>query len=260
MELRVIQHIGKRDTQQDSRHAGKFDSESGEFIVSIVADGVGSTPGGSWASFTTTKAYARQLHAFATGERHTLATFRAHCERARHAATKQLARDTKTDPELGDAATTLSACVIINGHAFFTNIGDSPILIGNKNGVRIVSEEHSRAARLVAAGALTRDEYENSPFRGVLASYISLRQETSSDAHYAHEELQEFDRLIVCSDGAFEAAGEVLTAVACCQPWIDTARHQLERAIHAFATDNATLIIAGNDDTRALDELTFEEE
>lgn len=259
MEVRHIHHIGKRESQQDSWHKGKFDSQCGEFAIAIVADGVGGAPGGSWASFVATRAYERQLHVFATGERHTLKSFRGHCENARRAASRQIARDSKGDPDLGDASTTLSACVIINGLAFFTNIGDSPILVGNKKGVRVVSREHSRAAQLAAAGVLTREEYEDSPFRGVLASYISMYENTSIDAYYAREELEHLDRVILCTDGAMEAAEIAGMACACSQAWIENASHQLERAIQAFATDNATLVIIGGDDTRALDELTFEE-
>ncbi|GIK51414.1 MAG: hypothetical protein BroJett014_03870 [Planctomycetota bacterium] len=257
MELRVIQHLGARPTQQDAFFASQGQTNDEAFTVGGVADGVGGSEGGAYAAYITAHLYARFLLAFASGHEFTLERFRGYCERARRLATRHLCESAQGNPKLSTAATTISAFAAVAGQVFITNIGDSPVLAGNKHGLRVLSCEHSRAAQLVSQGVLSRQEYEDSPYRGILVNYISAEGHTSKDAHYACEQLGLRDRVIACSDGAMEAAGNACIHHACGLSWIDSARHKLDLALRTFAVDNATLVLAGEDDLNALDQLTF---
>lgn len=241
MELRVIQHIGKRETQQDNYFACQGLGEYGPWLALGICDGVGGAKGGAHAARITVNAFSRELVRFATGDRRSLSAFRKRFEKARRKATSQLAFAAAENAELRDAATTVTACVATEGKLFAGNIGDSPLLIGGKGVLWHAWEEHSKAKNLLDRGKLTAEQYKSSPYRSVLVRYISASPATSRNPALGRYRLDSDDSLIACSDGALEAVTLEMLLDELDRPGISAG---LDEAMAARADDNATLILA----------------
>lgn len=252
MQIHAIQHIGTRPSQQDAFFIAQGIGEHGSHMIMCVCDGVGGTQGGARAAATAASAFGRELVEFATQGTHSIADFRHHFEQARRHTTIQLACDADDEPGLEHACTTITACVLIEDRLFAGNIGDSPLLISDGNILVHAWTEHSKAALLLSAGVLTAEEYEASPFRGVLTRFAGTRSRTSSRPPCAEYRLGQSDRVVVCSDGALEAITLNGIREQLGAPSISTVRTLFENAIRARATDNATLILCGRDDEETL--------
>lgn len=252
MQIHAIQHIGTRPSQQDAFFIAQGVGEQGSHVIMCVCDGVGGTHGGAHAAATAARAFGRELVEFATRGTHSIAGFRQHFEQARRHTTIQLACDADDAPGLEHACTTITACVLIDNRLFAGNIGDSPLVIGDGNILVHAWTEHSKAALLRSAGVLTAEEYEDSPFRGILTRFAGTRSHTSSRPPCAEYRLGPEDRVVMCSDGALEAITLKRMREQLGAPSLSTIRALFDNAIRARATDNATLILCGRDDEEAL--------
>jgi serine/threonine protein phosphatase PrpC len=125
-------------------------------------------------------------------------------------------------PDLSGMGTTLTAALICRSRALVAHVGDSRACFARGGRVRQVTRDQSIAGQLVAAGTLTEEQAQESPFRHVLLQAVGLKEtvEIALDG----VDLVPGDTLLLCSDGlsgkvgvadlAAHLAGDYLPAIA----------------------------------------------
>jgi serine/threonine protein phosphatase PrpC len=137
---------------------------------------------------------------------------------------------------------TITALLIVNDRAFVANIGDSrTYLYRGSEGLRQISQDHSIVARLVEAGTISPEEIYTHPKRNQI--YRSLGDKEDVEVDTFTVELQERDRLLLCSDGLWEMVHDRDIECLFAQAAIEQASSTLlQAALNNGGADNVSVI------------------
>ncbi len=153
--------------------------------------------------------------------------------------------------EYGDAnkgarglGSTITAALIVEGHAFIANVGDSRTYLLRDGKLTRITSDHSLVERLVQAGQIDREDVYDHPSRNLI--YRSLgagRAEVEVDIFT--EQLQPGDALLLCSDGLWEMVRDpqltnILTEV---DDLNETVNLLIQRANENGGEDNITAVL-----------------
>lgn len=107
--------------------------------------------------------------------------------------------DIRANPERESMGSTVVACLAHGAKISLVHVGDSRAYLLNASGIQQVTKDHSWVAEQVANGILTPDEARKHPFRNVITQALG----NGADLDIAIQEIQvqEMDRLLLCSDG-----------------------------------------------------------
>jgi PPM family protein phosphatase len=177
---------GPRRENEDS--VGAWELSDGGLAIAI-ADGLGGHMGGKFASRLAIEHFRQATE---TGRSPDLTSI----ARAIHTALKAAQ---ERQPELRSMATTFSAAVLNSNKLHYVHCGDTRIALQRGGGIQRLTEDHSEAQRLFAAGKLTKEELINYPRKNVLESALGASNEPTIDA--ATIELTVGDRIFITSDG-----------------------------------------------------------
>jgi len=206
MRLRVRAGL-QTDVGVERRHNedSAYVDDDGRFAV--LADGMGGAGGGEVASALAVDEVRGALE----GATDTLTAFeaepsdagrdavRAAIEQAVLRAHEAVIARGNAEPDKKGMGSTLDLVVVTGGEAFIAHVGDGRTYLVRDGKALQVTADHTVAATLQRAGALSGEEAANSPLRTVLASAIGLPKMFKVD--HGHLELRAGDRLLICSDG-----------------------------------------------------------
>ncbi|HZU66152.1 MAG TPA: protein phosphatase 2C domain-containing protein [Ktedonobacteraceae bacterium] len=144
-----------------------------------------------------------------------------------------------------DMGTTVTAAMIIGDTAYIANVGDSrTYLYRCEQGLTQITRDHSTVARLVEAGAITRDEVYTHPMRNVI--YRSLGGKVTETVDTFTVQLQSGDILVLCSDGLWEMVHDpdIETIIRACYPYPSQISAMLvQAALNRGGKDNISLVV-----------------
>jgi protein phosphatase len=104
-----------------------------------------------------------------------------------------------------DMGTTLVACMVIDDQvALCANVGDSRGYLVRQGTLHQITRDHSLVARMVEQNRITAEEARNHPHSNILLRTVGT--ERNVDIDIFRVELEQGDRLLLCSDGLW---GEV---------------------------------------------------
>lgn len=191
--------LGGRDEQQDS-YCICGDSDAAMGLLAAVADGMGGLQDGAAISRKVTEAFSSR---FASGRTEKPEKFLKGCVLdAQRAALKHM------DAVGVTGGSTLAAVLIRGGKAHFISVGDSAIYLMRGGELSKLNREHNYASRLMelaARGKVDRLEPYVNPARAALTSYIGIRRLRLIDKSAAPIALAAGDRIMICSDGVYNA-------------------------------------------------------
>ena len=156
---------------------------------------------------------------------------------------KRVWTEASLHPDLSGMGTTLTAALICQSRVLIAHVGDSRAYFARKGRVEQVTRDQSIAGQLVASGALTEEQAQESPFRHVLLQAVGLKEKV--EIALDGIDLVGGDTLLLCSDGLSGRVGIE-----------DLARHLLEDDLEAGADalvalanerggeDNITVVLA----------------
>ncbi len=139
--------------------------------------------------------------------------------------------------------TTCVAAVLRGNMAYIANVGDSRAYLLRGSQVKQISQDHSWVAEQVRAGLLTEDQARTHAQRNVITRCLGTQAEVDVDVF--HEELNEGDSLVLCTDGlsGLVSDEELLRIVDQFVPQ-ESVYHLVERANENGGPDNITAIVA----------------
>jgi serine/threonine protein phosphatase PrpC len=101
--------------------------------------------------------------------------------------------------ERRDMGTTLTAGIVYEDRMIIAHTGDSRAYLIRDGEVEQVTQDHSWVAEQVSMGALTLQQAQMSPFRNIITR--SIGTQPTVDPDFYSIDLQEGDRVLMCSDG-----------------------------------------------------------
>jgi len=139
--------------------------------------------------------------------------------------------------------TTCVTAVLRGNMAYIANVGDSRAYLLHGSQVKQISQDHSWVAEQVRAGLLTDDQARTHAQRNVITRCLGTQAEVDVDVF--HEELNEGDSLVLCTDGLSAMVGEEELQRIVDQFVPQESVYQLvERANENGGPDNITAIVA----------------
>lgn len=156
-----------------------------------------------------------------------------------------IVEDIRNNPERDTMGSTVVACLVRGGHVTLVHVGDSRAYLLNSQGIRQVTQDHSWVAEQVANGILTPEEARKHPFRNVITQALGNGGEL--DVAVQELDLQEMDRLLLCSDGLSgmiqdHDIWEIVQGATSLQ---EATQRLTARAVENGGEDNITVVIIG---------------
>lgn len=224
----VATHQGMvRQNNEDSL----FPTSSGESqgpAVLMVADGMGGHVAGEVASRLAVNA-ASSIEVDPTDR----------VAAGNRAIREEVARDGALE---GMGTTMTLVSLAPDGTATFGHIGDSRAYLLRDSNLRQLTEDHTVAAEYVASGQISAEEAASHPQRHMLTRTLGLTRFVNVDEFDV--QLEEGDRLLLCSDGLNEMVNDRDIKIALGEGVADEASWRLvELANEAGGVDNTTVIV-----------------
>lgn len=183
-----------REKNEDSIY---YDN-SGDFVIAIVADGMGGHKSGEVASKlaveTAADYFNRNIGKFMELPMEFLRDiFMSSSMRVFDVAS--------TEPECKGMGTTMTL-ILVNRKTeklYVGNIGDSRTYIMRNGEISQVTEDHSLVNEMFKKGQITKDELLTHPKRNVLTKSLGTFRDIEPDFYI--EDLHDIENIILCSDG-----------------------------------------------------------
>lgn len=145
--------------------------------------------------------------------------------------------------EFSGMGTTLVAALVRENRATLVNVGDSRVYGINRNGIRLLTKDHSLVQMMVDRGDLTLEAAKSYPGKNLITRAIGTEPMVMCDIY--HREVEKGDYLLLCTDGLSNVMDdqEILFEVVhgvnkqhCCQRLLAIAKNR-------GAPDNVTSIL-----------------
>jgi protein phosphatase len=197
-----------------------------------VADGMGGHQAGEVASATAIEAL-RAAVASGTPIRDAITL-----------ANDAVVERSAADERLRGMGTTMTAATLAAGGTLLIgHVGDSRAYLARDGELRQITEDHSLVEEMVRGGELTPEQAEVHPQRSVITRALGIDPGVEVDLYPV--ELQEGDRVLLCSDGLTGMVRtEEIAAVLQREPDPPKAANELvEAANEAGGEDNITVVL-----------------
>lgn len=190
-----------RENNEDSIHLESSD----DYVLAIVADGMGGAVAGEEASRLAVEAIREKLAHWPGSDSDAKLKTEQIAGQLRAAiqwGNDSIVQRATASPELRGMGTTVTLAYVRYSQAVIAHVGDSRAYLVSMNSlprVRQITDDHSFVEALVNSGYLTPEEAAEHPMRNVL--YRALGQTEELDVDIYHTRLRPGDRLVLCSDG-----------------------------------------------------------
>lgn len=139
--------------------------------------------------------------------------------------------------------TTLVAALIRDSVAYVVNVGDSRAYHLSKDGIQMITEDHSVVEMMVQRGEITREEAKHHPVKNLITRAVGTEAVVLIDAFT--QPLKPGESILLCSDGLSNmmADQEILFEVEHGADRSDCCKRLLHIAEERGAPDNVTVVL-----------------
>lgn len=201
-----LHNIGKRGEQQDSFCLSDIRDELAleqKGLLAVVADGMGGMEDGAAISQLVTDTFLRCYRQMSVPDPDAfLYTAAEASENAVEDYMKQAG---------SNGGSTLVAVLLRGNRMYYISVGDSRIYLLRGGQMFQINREHTYGADLrerAARGEVNPEEPYVNPQRNSLTAYIGMGSFNRVDRNAAPISLQPGDKIMLCSDGVFNALGD----------------------------------------------------
>ncbi len=191
----AVSHAGAREYQEDSYGFSELNPGLERFAA-VLADGMGGLPGGALVSSRTVSGMLAE----------DISTAGADVPEWLRNAAQRTSSGIAADGSGGGS--TLVEAVITPEGLYFCSVGDSRIYLRRGNSLTQLTEDHDHLRTLLtqtAAGQLTYQQAVGDKDCGALTQYIGSSAALSPDISLRAFPLLPGDRVMLCSDGVYNA-------------------------------------------------------
>ena len=227
--------------------------DSGHLL--IIGDGLGGAASGEVASRTAllslieqikrSPKWALKLDDPATREveiHELISRSRAYLQQMHAAIRERQAQD----PRHEGMGTTLTSAYTVGGDLFVMHVGDSRAYSLRGGRLFRITRDHTVAQEYADRGRMPQSAVEKHPLSHVLTRALgSPVEKLESDTH--HRDIEDGDRLLLCSDGLTKVASEedIASTMLAHPASEDACRALVDLALARGGPDNITVIVAG---------------
>jgi protein phosphatase len=215
---------------------GNEDSYLVDSPLFAVADGMGGHVAGDIASATAVEVIKEHRDKISAGDPGSL-------EETVVDANRAIWEKAANDPNLRGMGTTCTMILLDDMQAEIAHVGDSRAYRYRDGDLEQITDDHTLVGRLVREGKLKPEEARNHPQRSMITRALGVDE--TVDVDRSHVDVQDGDRIVMCSDGLTgmitePEIAEVLAGESDPQAAAD---EMVERANAAGGDDNITVIV-----------------
>ncbi len=196
---------------QDSAVGGRHNNQdrmgyafTRDCIMMVVADGLGGHFGGEIAAQITTRVIAEQFEMFAKPNLRDPEFFLSAALKTAH---REILSETIEKQYPDTPRTTVAACVIQDGFAWWAHAGDSRCYLYRGDLLKQRTRDHSKLETLVSLGLLSPNQTEGHPDRNKVLNCLGIEIEPMIEVSQPIA-LVPGDIILLCSDGVWSAGGD----------------------------------------------------
>lgn len=207
-----LQHIGSRKEQQDSfcvSNIGDKKAINEKGLLAVVADGMGGLEGGALISHLVTDTFLDSYNNQLSFEP---ASFLYNTAESSERAVEDYINQTGIN-----GGSTLVAVIVKDSQLNYISVGDSHIYLLRDRTLTQINKEHSLGALLkekADKGEIDPSEPYTNPKRNALTAYIGMGSFNVVDKNTQPIFLKAGDKVLLCSDGVYNALGNDALIVA----------------------------------------------
>lgn len=240
MKFSIFQdsRIGRRHSNQD-RAAWRHTDRA---LLMVVADGMGGHLHGEVAAQTAVQVLVDAFTRLATPRLAAPSSFLGETLREAHAAINVEAWR-RGLPTASAPRTTVVACVVQDGTAWWAHAGDSRLYAIRHGRLLTRTRDHSHVQSLVDRGLISEAEASRHPERNLVASCLGGPAPPAIELS-APQPLAHGDTLVLCTDGAWGPLGDALVLALAGSDLRQRIPRLLDRAelLAGDTADNLTLV------------------
>jgi len=236
MHIWGITHHGVvRQQNQDAFDILELGPECG---LALVCDGMGGARAGNVASTMAVSCFVKKFR-----ETQTDRPVRERMQLAATYANQQVFSCSAREPEYAGMGTTIVAAYAENDEAVILNEGDSRAYHINRQGIALITRDHSLVEDMVERGELTREEARNHPHKNLITRALGAEPVLMADCF--QQSFLPGDFLLLCSDGLSNivAEQEILYEVIHGGEPESACRRLLDIALERGAPDNVSVVL-----------------
>lgn len=232
MKVAAITDLGLHRKRNEDRYW--IDMERGIFIV---CDGMGGHRGGDVAAKLTIETMQQTL--VSIDYEKLVPVLLASIEKANQAVYQK----GRSDPDLFEMGTTITAAVIQDGHLTVAHVGDSSLFRFRQGQIGKITRDHTLAEKLRQEGLVKAGDAEVSQYKHVLTRAVGVDPQVDIDL--IQVEVLSGDWILLCTDGLTdmitdqEIAQEIRGGL---EPQ-DLARKLVDQALQRGGFDNITVVL-----------------
>ncbi len=155
-----------------------------------------------------------------------------------------LAQEAADEPELHGFGTTMTFAASVGRNLFIAHIGDSRAYVLRRGTLHQLTRDHTLVREMYEAGEITLDQAATHRMRHALTRNLGPDKGARPDMQEL--ELEDGDRLLLCSDGLHEmiSADSIATVLAAAAASDTMCSRLIDLALAAGGKDNVTAIVA----------------
>ena len=193
------QFLGTRDEQEDSFGT----TENNNYILSVVADGMGGYSNGKLASSIAVNTFIQEFTS--TLDIHPIENFFVN--------TANLCNRAVLDKSKGKRmGCTLISAIVSEGCLYWASIGDSAIILFKDGELINLNKKHVYKAVLedqYISGKISEEQLLNDPMKKRIYSYIGAEILKDVETSEKPVRLRTGDKVLLCSDGVYNSLPEI---------------------------------------------------
>ncbi len=149
------------------------------------------------------------------------------------------------DPSMTGMGTTFTGVYAVGSDLFVTHVGDSKAYVMRGGELTKITRDHTLAQEYADMGMIPQEEVDRHRLHHVLTRAVGAHEETP-EGDFHHLQLEEGDRVLVCSDGLTDmaSAAEILATLERLPKSELACRALIDLALEHGGRDNVTVIVA----------------
>jgi protein phosphatase len=244
LEIASESNLGrKRRNNEDFHRVTVFPTSAGNLVMLAVADGMGGSEAGEWASKLAIEGLteAVRLYAQHVSAGKPAVPLERVVEKAFRHSQRIIRQEVVKNPNRKGMGTTMTAVVVAewNRSGVLGHVGDTRAYVQRAGRWKQISQDHSWVAQQVRQGILTTAQAEAHPWKHMLTQALGLEDVQEDVATVA---FQPNDLLVLATDGLYGLVPPEEWDVA--RDLQSTLEEWIARALVRGGTDNITAIAA----------------